>query len=264
MPAKMSKMNKNVKKEEPVIDYGAVLRAALAADPIMVALQNGTMSWADCVMMDEPEPTQEELEAFRAASQKYQAEAATRRAAAQEEERLLELKEQEEAEEERKYMIAGWASEEWWAKNRCTCTWEQIDSLPMGSDVPCLCYKRVHLTEDGEPEECRFFNSPAGCRDGAHCVYKHVERDPSTMPCRFEASAVGCNPGFGRKCPYMHTKPQVVAAEPALCRFDGRCHPAPGKTCPFKHSEAGWSRAGGGGGKPPRHGGGGAAGGWRK
>lgn len=242
MPAKM---NKNVKVQEPVIDYGAILRAAIAADPIQVALQNGTMSWADCLMMDEPEPTQEELMAFRVASQKYQEE---RRAAEREAERLEMEKLEAEAEEDRKYMIASWASEEWWAKNRCTCTWEMIDSLPMRSDVPCLCYKRVHLTEDGEPEECRFFNSPAGCRDGAHCVYQHVTRDPSTMPCRFEASDVGCNPGFGRTCPYMHTKPQVVAAEPAMCRFDGRCNPAPGKKCPFKHTEAGWSRAGGGGG----------------
>ncbi len=252
-------MNKN----KPTIDYGVALRAAIAADPILVALQNGTMSWADCVMMDVPEPTEEEMVAFRAASEKYQAAAADRRAAEVEAQRLEMEKEQAEAEEERKYMIAGWASEEWWANNRCTCTWEQIDSLPMGSDVPCLCYKRVHLTEDGEPEECRFFNSPAGCRDGAHCVYQHVTRDPSTMPCRFEAAAVGCNPGFGRKCPYMHSKPQVVASEPARCRFDGRCHPAPDKTCPFKHSpkEEGWSRTGG---AKRNCGGGHAPSGWRK
>ena len=134
-------------------------------------------------------------------------------------------------------LIGEWASEDYWWSKRCTCTEEDIDNNNGGGPIPvtCPCYKKVKLDENGEPQECRFFNSPAGCRDGADCVYQHKKRDPSTMPCRFELSPVGCNPGFGRKCPYMHTKEQT-ATETVLCRFDGRCKPPPGATCPYKHS----------------------------
>jgi hypothetical protein len=130
-----------------------------------------------------------------------------------------------------------WASEDYWWSKRCTCTEEELDNNNGGGPIPvtCPCYKKVKLDENGAPQECRFFNSPAGCRDGADCVYQHVSRDPSTMPCRFELSPVGCNPGFGRKCPYMHTK-EPTATETLMCRFDGRCKPPPGATCPYKHT----------------------------
>lgn len=238
----MFRSNLTEAKEASIRMSIACLLAAINADPIQLALYNGTMSWADCVMLDAPAATQADLDAFKSASLKFQASANERAAAKAEALRLAEQEAVNAAEMDRKYHIASRASEAWWEINRCTCTWDQIDALTMGSLVPCPCYKRVHLTEDGEPEECRFFNSPAGCRDGAHCVYKHVARDPSTMPCRFEASAVGCNPGFGRKCPYLHTKQQVAALEPAICRFDGRCRPSNGKVCPFKHTDK-WSRA---------------------
>jgi hypothetical protein len=64
--------------------------------------------------------------------------------------------------------------------------------------------------------------------------YKHVERNPAEMQCRFELSDVGCNPGFGRKCPYKHTKPQVPIAE-VMCRFNFKCNPRKGTKCPYKH-----------------------------
>lgn len=132
---------------------------------------------------------------------------------------------------------AEWASEDYWWSKRCTCTEEALDNNNGGGPIPvtCPCYKKVKLDENDEPQECRFFNSPAGCRDGADCVYQHMKRDPATMPCRFELSPVGCNPGFGRKCPYMHTK-EPTATETMPCRFDGRCKPPPGATCPYKHT----------------------------
>lgn len=134
-------------------------------------------------------------------------------------------------------LTAEWASEDYWWSKRCTCTEEELDNHNGGGpiSVTCPCYKKVKLDETGEPQECRFFNSPAGCRDGADCVYQHKKRDPATMPCRFELSPVGCNPGFGRKCPYMHTK-EPTATETIVCRFDGRCKPPPGATCPYKHT----------------------------
>lgn len=134
-------------------------------------------------------------------------------------------------------LTAEWASEDYWWSKRCTCTEEELDNHNGGGpiSVTCACYKKVKLDETGEPQECRFFNSPAGCRDGADCVYQHKKRDPATMPCRFELSPVGCNPGFGRKCPYMHSK-EPTATETIVCRFDGRCKPPPGATCPYKHT----------------------------
>ena len=254
----MSKKSQAVTKKSPLVPMtpAEIISAVHAADPVLRALDLGSMSWGDAFMLDEPEMTLEELEAWKASQIIYLAARAERDAETAEARRLVEEAEEAEAETERKYMEATWAAEEWWGKNRCVCTHEEVDSLPMGSDVPCLCFKRVHLTEDGEPEECKFFNSPSGCRDGAGCVYRHVERNPAEMPCRFEASAAGCHPAFGRTCPYKHLKPQTGPVEVALCRFDGRCNPAKGKTCPYRHEKQGggeWRIAASKG-----------AGGWRK
>jgi len=238
---------------EPTMDAITWYQNWCLTDPIQVALSNGTMSWAD-TLDPEPLPTPEEAAAFSAAQAAYAATVAERRAGAAEEERLQAIQDAEESAKAVKDQYAEWASQDYWRANHCTCykdmTYEEFEALSMGElramdEGECACYKKVHLDENGEPEECRFFNSPAGCRDGADCFYKHIERDPSQMPCRFEASAVGCNPGFGRKCPYMHSKPQVAAPPPSdvLCRFDGRCHPPAGSVCPYKHSDAGWRSA---------------------
>jgi hypothetical protein len=61
-----------------------------------------------------------------------------------------------------------------------------------------------HSDHSDEAEECRFFNSPNGCREGADCPYKHVERALSEIPCRFNGTARGCKPAFGKRCPYKH------------------------------------------------------------
>lgn len=54
----------------------------------------------------------------------------------------------------------------------------------------------------GEIEECRFFNSAAGCRSGSECPYKHIAREQQTIECRFFKSPRGCR--NGAKCPFKH------------------------------------------------------------
>ena len=55
-----------------------------------------------------------------------------------------------------------------------------------------------------ELEECRYFNTPRGCREGDDCDYLHIKRSLSELRCRFLDTPRGCNPGFGRRCPYKH------------------------------------------------------------
>ncbi len=184
-----------------------------------------------------------------------------------EQERQDRLKAKAEAIEAAKDQMADWASEDYWAANHCHCfnmTEAAYDALSMGELRelelnPCACYTKIHLDTDGAPTECRYFNSPAGCRDGAKCFYKHVERCAADIPCRFESSSVGCHPPPGRTCPYKHTAPVAAASKPieVMCRFDGRCNPKAGTACPFKHVKQGagqgtWRSAGaaaaGGGG----------------
>ena len=97
------------------------------------------------------------------------------------------------------------------ARHVCTCPnpdgpdaeWDP----PMGWE--CECFKPLHRDAEGNVEECRFFNSPMGCREGAACPYTHVKRDISEIPCRFETSGVGCRPMRGKTCPYKHA-PRVA------------------------------------------------------
>jgi hypothetical protein len=53
-------------------------------------------------------------------------------------------------------------------------------------------------------EECRFFNSPAGCRNGDDCPYVHVKRSLGEIRCRFLDTERGCRPSRGVRCPYKH------------------------------------------------------------
>jgi hypothetical protein len=62
--------------------------------------------------------------------------------------------------------------------------------------------KEIHLDENGEPEECRFFNSSHGCRAGADCPYKHIQRAQQEIECRFFKTPRGCR--SGAKCIYKH------------------------------------------------------------
>ena len=133
------------------------------------------------------------------------------------------------------------ASRAYWAAHCCKCTVEDFEAMPGGAfPEVCPCYRKIHLDENGQPEECRFFNSPAGCRDGDQCVYKHTPRALCDIPCRFEATDAGCRPMRGKVCPYKHEHVHVPAvAAPA---------------------EDGWTVAGGGSWRSP----GGGGGSWRR
>lgn len=62
--------------------------------------------------------------------------------------------------------------------------------------------KEIHLDANGEPEECRFFNSVHGCRAGASCPYKHIQRAQQEIECRFFKTPRGCRSGAA--CIYKH------------------------------------------------------------
>jgi hypothetical protein len=62
--------------------------------------------------------------------------------------------------------------------------------------------KEIHLGPDGKPEECRFFNTKAGCRSGDECPYQHIKRDQQAIECRFFKTARGCRSGSA--CIYKH------------------------------------------------------------
>lgn len=206
----------------------------LAADQDYQRMCSPSSMWADEMDDDRPLSAEEiaECAAIRLMWQEEDREFANKAA---ENARLAEEEECSKAKEEEQYEAATAASELYWAIHHCGCTVEEIDAMPMGS-TGCPCYQKIKLDENGEPQECRFFNSPCGCRDGDACFYKHVERDASEIPCRFEQSEVGCNPGFGRKCPYKHSKIQeTINYSTIICRFDGHCHPREG-TCPYKHT----------------------------
>lgn len=216
----------------PTIDYAKQLRDIIANDPIQTAMMNGTFNWASTLV--EPKWTEEDHINFKRLQKEAMKRIEEDKKKRDEALALAETEWLKEAEEDVKYVTSLWASEEYWIKNHCTCSMEDIETHVEELGNPCKCFQKIHLDENGEPEECRFFNSPCGCRDGDACIYKHTERDPATIACRFELTDVGCNPGFGRKCPYMHTKPQVPIGE-IMCKFNFKCKPRKGAPCPYKH-----------------------------
>jgi hypothetical protein len=60
----------------------------------------------------------------------------------------------------------------------------------------------IHLGPDGLPEECRFFNTAAGCRSGEKCPYQHIKRAQQEIECRFFKMPRGCRSGAA--CIYKH------------------------------------------------------------
>ena len=189
-------------EEEEVITPTMRFKKLIAADPILTAMLNGTAgSWGDLLTNDEISSPVTATESRR--YQEVRAKMEREEKASKEIKEAKQKEEDDEMKDEAAYLTSLWASEDYWAQNHCTC---------MHFDEPgqfeCRCFVKIHLDANGEPEECRFFNSPAGCRDGESCFYKHVKRDISEIPCRFESTEVGCNPGHGRKCPYMHLLPQ--------------------------------------------------------
>lgn len=198
MPSYKTKRNIFAAFEEvEVVTPNMRFKQQIAADHILSAMLNGTGgSWGDLLLNDEVSTPLSAAEAKKYQMIRDKAEADKQAALA---------KQQAEDEEEAAYLKSLWASEDYWAQNHCTCM--HFDEPTVGP-FECSCFVKIHLDANGEPEECRFFNSPSGCRDGESCFYKHVKRDISEIQCRFETTEVGCNPGHGRKCPYMHLLPQ--------------------------------------------------------
>jgi len=246
-----------------------VMFAVMMEDPLQRRLWIGGEgnSWGD-VLMDDPEF--QESERRYAETQRLDRLRRPEHYAALEREREEHLAAQKalaEAEKVARAMEAAEAqldfqreeaSRAYWAAHCCKCTEADWDALPGGGfpDV-CPCYRKIHLDANGEPEECRFFNSPAGCRDGEACVYKHTPRALCDIPCRFEATDAGCRPMRGKVCPYKHTffafkVPAAVAAATLA--------PAPA-TAHAAAAEDGWQVAGGGGSWRSPGGGGGS---WRR
>jgi len=119
---------------------------------------------------------------------------------------------------------------------------------PMGWE--CECFKPLHRDAEGNVEECRFFNSPMGCREGTACPYTHVKRDISEIPCRFETSGVGCRPMRGKTCPYKHAPRAAPAPVVPAWRSDAGSDAASVASAGsdgWRPAGAGWRAAGGGG-----------------
>jgi len=200
-------------------DACALYREIIAADPIQMALKSGGMSWAD-TFDEDPVPTEEEMALYRAAQQ----EADRKKAVARMEARIARAKEdydkvvsqlnrrpiaiqlsQERLEEYYE------AKEAWLLTNQ-----EYLESDPDELGMLFESYweerydewfrhetKDIHRDANGEPEICRYFSSPGGCRlaDGKKCPYKHIA-GAAPEPCRFFATPRGCNKGSS--CPFAH------------------------------------------------------------
>ena len=66
-------------------------------------------------------------------------------------------------------------------------------------------------TEQKKVMECKFYNTPVGCRKGANCKFLHIneseeceEATEQKVECKFYNTPRGCK--FGTKCLYAHIK----------------------------------------------------------
>lgn len=241
MPRVKSKMNKSkndskpyvsvlktpapVQVEEEPMDIWAIYRKMLAEDADYQAMLKGTLSWADT--LDEPTVTEEDVASWRQAQANAEAERAHKL--------MLERIENAKANYDmvvrqlnnRRIAIA--ISQEhledyYEAKMAWLLTNEEYvnqdpDELGMAWESHWEERydewfrhetKDIHRDENGEPEICRYFSSPGGCKlpDGKKCPYKHVA-GAEPEPCRFFNSPRGCNKGSS--CPFKH----VTVAESA-------------------------------------------------
>ena len=214
--ARNSNSNSNSKRnmfaafeEQEVLTPSDRFKQLIASNPTLTTMLNGTSgSWGELLLKDEVSSPVSANDARR--YQEARAKMEREECARKEMKDAAEAKQKAEEDDETAYVKSLWASEDYWAANHCTC--DHFDE-PISGPFECRCFVKLHLDADGVPEECRFFNSPMGCRDGANCFYKHVQRDICEIPCRFEAMEVGCHPGHGRKCPYKHSLPP----KPACC-----------------------------------------------
>jgi hypothetical protein len=262
--------SKNLSPAESFKALYDVMFAVMMEDPLQRRLWIGGEgnSWGD-VLMDDPEFQESERRyaedqrldrlrrpAYYAALEREQEEHMAAQKASADAEKAARAAEAAEAQLE---FDREEASRAYWSEHCCKCTMEDWDALPGGAfPEVCPCYRKIHLDANGQPEECRFFNSPAGCRDGDQCIYKHTPRALCDIPCRFEATDAGCRPMRGKVCPYKHehAHAHVVAAAAA---------PAPAAADGWQVAGGGcsWRGVGGGGGSWRRPGGGGSSSGRR-
>lgn len=200
--------------EEPISQKSVrprTLAEMMATDPFLVAMNDGGVCWGDIEYVNKKLPVAAQIAQLRlwAAEEKvWQANIAASRAARLA--RIAEPMEESDPEPTAEEKAASYAAqveaaakqEKWDAVRR-----HYLETCPLGEfddDTASIGSHGIHLDENGEPEECRFFNSPAGCRNGASCPYKHKKRALSEIQCRFMGTDRGCRSGFGKKCPYKH------------------------------------------------------------
>ena len=211
----------------PVLDIWAQYRQMLAEDPVHQAMMAGTMSWAD-TLDPEPVPTEEEIAEYRRAQQEH--------LKRQEREQMLARLEKAKdnydlvVRQLNRRPIAHQLAQErlddyYEAKEAWLLTNEEYlesdpDTLGMGWESDWEEKydewfkhetKDIHRDANGEPEVCRYFNSPGGCRlaDGKKCPYKHVA-GAAPEACRFFGTPRGCNKGSS--CPFAHPTTATTAS----------------------------------------------------
>jgi len=171
------------------IDYAAVFKSWCDNDPILAGMHDGTLSWADVADLEDAEwaarggrPVVLEP-GFQVVTARYRA--------------------------PRPPLVP---------KAACGGGHVNLVDLALREQVGGLGREMVRREDEiataetrsrcssvaSEPEECRFYNSPKGCRNGDDCPYEHVKRSLCEIRCRFLDTDRGCRPSRGVRCPYKH------------------------------------------------------------
>lgn len=253
-----SRKNTFAALEDPITPQEK-FKQMLATNPMMAALANTTISWADLLLNDEaPVTAAEQLEiddARSIAAAAYKASMAiaqSKMAHANHKLVMSELKALPEARlVAQENLDTYYSAKQEWLNSQLEYVEEDPDTLGMGwethwddryDDWFKHATKDIHRDASGEPEICRFFNTPGGChlQNGKKCPYKHVTGSIAE-PCRFFNSPRGCK--NGSSCPFRHVQEGPSWRTPAAggqtvvdCKFFRSARGcAKGTKCPFKH-----------------------------
>ena len=247
--------NKFAALAEPVT-LAEKLRSLMASNPMMAALANVTISWADLLLNDEGPSTMAEKQDIAEACAKA---AAAHKIARQQQQTtaarksygllLSQLKSRPESRVVAQEAVdTHYSAKQEWLETQQEYVEQDPDVLGMAwesvwderyEDWFKHATKDIHRDAHGEPEVCRFFNAPGGCRlpNGKKCPYKHVA-GAVAEPCRFFNSPRGCK--NGSSCPFSHVQegpswraPPVLVMECKFYRSPRGC--AKGLKCPYKH-----------------------------
>jgi len=241
--------------DEPLTPKEKFQRQYLA-NPMMALLANTAVSWADVLLNDEaPASAEEQLEIAdarisAAAAYKVSLAAAQLKAARTNYKLVIsQLKARPESRVIAQEAVdAHYSAKQEWLETQQEYLEQDPDVLGMGwetvwneryDDWFKHATKDIHRDAHGEPEVCRFFNAPGGCRlaNGKKCPYKHIA-GAVAEPCRFFNSARGCK--NGSSCPFSHVQegpswraPPVLVMDCKFFRSPRGC--AKGLKCPYKH-----------------------------